>query len=117
MLESNMNSIAIMFPVLPNKREQLFRFAADLSVPRAAEYAESQESVQRESWFLQSTPMGDFLIVHFEAPDPAGVFTALAQSTTPFDTWFREQAQEITGIDFTKPGGDLPKMVFKYEKG
>ncbi len=111
-----MKSIAMMVPVLPNKKEQLAQFAKSLKGERAAEYAESQESVRRETWFLQTTPMGDFLIVYFEAPDPAGVFAALAESTTTFDTWFRNQAHEITGIDFSKPTGPLPEVVFNYEK-
>ena len=40
-----MNSIAVMFPVLPNKRDQLFHFAKALRGERAQEYAASQESV------------------------------------------------------------------------
>lgn len=112
-----MPSTAVMFPVLPNKRDQLFAFAKALSGERAQEYARSQESVTSETWYLQSTPMGDFLIVHFEAPDPAAVFAALAESTTPFDTWFRQQAGEISGIDLSKSIGELPQTVFTYRKG
>jgi hypothetical protein len=111
-----MSSTALMVPILPNKRDQLFEFANALSGARASEYAESQESVLNETWYLQSTPMGDFLIVHFEAPNPAGVFAALAESATPFDTWFRQQAQEITGVDFSKPLGELPRVVFQYKR-
>ena len=65
-----------------------------MTLERAAEYAESQESVNREEWFLQATPMGDFLIVWFDAPDPAAVFAGLAASTNPFDAWFRQLAQQ-----------------------
>src|SRR5438270_3213140 len=111
-----MNSTAIMFPVLPTKRDQLFEFAKALSGERAAEYAASQESVTQETWYLQSTPMGDFLIVHFEAPNPEAVFAALAESTNPFDVWFRRQAGEISGIDLSKPLGELPQVVFQYRK-
>jgi len=111
-----MKSMAIMFPVLPNKREKVLEFAKALSGERAAEYAASQESVVRETWHLQPTAMGDFLIVHFDAPDPAAVFAGLAGSDSPFDVWFRQQAQEITGIDFTQAPGELPQQVFQYEK-
>src|SRR4051794_23022768 len=111
-----MNSTAVMFPVLPNKREQLYQFAKSLSGERAQEYAASQASVAKESWYLQSTPMGDFLIVHFEAPDCAAVFSALAESEEPFDKWFRQQAQEISGIDLSKSIGELPQNVFEYRK-
>lgn len=111
-----MNSIALMLPVLPNKREQLFQFAAVLKGERAAEYVASQQTVTSETWYLQATPMGDFLLVHFEAPDCRGVLGALATSTEPFDAWFRQQAQEITGIDFSQPTGPLAEVVFEYRK-
>ncbi|HLJ58091.1 MAG TPA: hypothetical protein VKT77_23840 [Chthonomonadaceae bacterium] len=107
---------AIMFPILPGKRERLFEFAKALSGPRKAEYAESQTSVAWETWHLQSTPMGDFLIVSFEAPNPEAVFASLAESTSPFDVWFREQAGEISGLDLSQPIGTLPQLVFQYEK-
>ena len=45
----------------------------------------------KESWFLQSTPQGDLLMVHFDSPDPAMVITSLAMSEEPFDVWFRTQ--------------------------
>jgi len=111
-----MSAIAVMFPILPGKREQLFQFAKALSGERAEEYAASQASVTQETWFLQETPMGDFLIVHFEAPDPAAVFGALAESTESFDVWFREQAQACSGIDLTQPMSGLPQTVFTYRK-
>lgn len=109
-------SISLMVPVLPGKRDQLFRFAGELMGARAEEYARSQQSVIRETWHLQETPMGDFLIVNFDAPDPAAVFAGLAESTDPFDVWFRQQANEITGIDFSKSIGALPKPVFHYQR-
>jgi len=111
-----MNSTALMLPVLPNKREQLFAFANALTGERKDEYVASQATVTAETWYLQPTPMGDFLIVHFEAPDPGGVLGALAESTEPFDVWFRQQAQEITGIDFSKPTGPMAEKIFEYRK-
>ena len=96
----NLRSMSMMVPILPGKRDQLFRFAAELTGARAEEYARSQESVVKETWHLQETPMGDFLIINFDSPDPAAVFAGLAQSAEPFDIWFREQACEISGVDF-----------------
>ena len=39
--------------------------------PRRAEFAEAlkRQGVTKESWFLQKTPQGDMVIVHFEADD------------------------------------------------
>ncbi len=111
------NELGMIFPLLPGKREALQQFAAALAGPRRMEYEASQASVLKESWFLQSTPHGDLLLVHFEAPDPTAVLTSLAVSEEPFDVWFREQVQSITGIDLTQPSGPLPERVFYWKRG
>jgi len=110
------NELGIIFPLLPGKRQALQQFAAALAGPRRGEYAASQASVLKESWFLQPTPQGDLLLVHFEAPDPMAVLSSLAVSEEPFDVWFREQVQEITGVDLTQPSGPLPERVFHWKR-
>jgi hypothetical protein len=106
----------MMFPLLPGKREALAEFAAALSGPRREEFEAAQISVQRESWFLQTTPAADLLVVHFEADDPMGVFTRLAASEQPFDVWFKEQVREISGVDLTQPVGPLSERVFSWKR-
>jgi len=41
-------------------------------------------------------------VVHFEPEDPVGAFRVLAESTHPFDVWFKQQALEVSGVDLGK---------------
>ena len=111
-----MKECAMMLPILTGKRQEIVEFANALAGPRNAEYVASQQTVTRESWFIQPTPMGDFLIVHFEAADPMAVFAGLADSKEPFDVWFREIAQSTTGIDLTQLPAGLPSQIFEWKR-
>jgi hypothetical protein len=101
------------FPVLPGKTEQARAFAKELMGTRRREFDESQARVgaTRETWSLQSTPDGDFVLVWFEAPDIEKVFATLGESTDPFDVWFRQQVKEINGVDMEAPPTDAPPEV------
>lgn len=107
---------AIMFPVLPGKREALLAFANALMGERRAEVDKAQVTVTKESWHLQETPMGDFCIVYFEAPDGMAVHAGLAASQEPFDVWFREQVMEVSGIDISKPPASVPTRIFHWPR-
>lgn len=106
----------VVFPVLPGKSEALIAFAETIMGPRRAEYEISQQSVTKESWFLQPTPNGDICIVHFESDDPAAVFNGLAESQEPFDVWFREQVLDTTGVDLTNPPAGFPARIFHWTR-
>jgi len=69
--------------------------------------------ISKETWHLQKTPMGSFVVVHFESEDPAKSFKVLAESTHPFDVWFRQQALQVSGVDLGKPmEGAPPEEIF-----
>jgi hypothetical protein len=54
-------------------------------------------------------------IVYFEAPDIRRVFEVVASSQNPFDVWFREQAKDSTGVDFSQPmPGPLPEVYIDW---
>jgi len=82
---------AFFVPLLPGKTDAAREFCAQLAGPRKAELDAAQTTVVKESWFLQQTPHGDFLIVYYVSPDPRRVHDALAVSEEPFDVWFRSQ--------------------------
>jgi len=103
-------------PILPGKKDDVIAFANSLSGPRLADFNNAQTTVTKECWFLQETPMGDFLIVYFHAPDPEAVHAGLAASTEPFDVWFRSQVLEFTGIDLTTPPPSLPRQLLNWAK-
>src|SRR6266536_5654564 len=50
-------------------------------------------------WFLQSSPHGDQFLIYNEGEDFARLASEFAVSTQPFDIWFGQQPQEITGVD------------------
>ena len=83
---------------------------------RHAEFDGAQTTVTKESWFLQETPMGDFIIVHLHAPDPEKVHAGLAASDEPFDVWFKAQVLELTGIDISTPPPSQPKQILQWVK-
>jgi hypothetical protein len=107
---------AIMIPVLPGKRDALLAFANALMGERREELDKAQVTVTKESWHLQETPMGDFCIVYFEAPDALGVHSGLAASEEPFDVWFREQIKEVSGIDISTPPEAVPTRIFNWSR-
>jgi hypothetical protein len=83
--------------------------------PRRKECAEylSRSGTSKETWHLQKTPMGAFVVVHFESDDPANAFKVLAESTHRFDVWFKQQALQVSGVDLGKPmEGPPPEEIF-----
>lgn len=91
-------------------------FANSLMNERKADLDAAQTTVTKESWFMQETPMGDFLIVYYHSPDPERVHAALAVSQEPFDIWFREQILDLTGIDISTPLPGLPKQILAWSR-
>lgn len=108
---------AFFVPILPGKTDAAIAFANALMNERKSELDNAQTTVTMESWFLQQTPMGDFIIVYHVSPNGNAVHEALAASTEPFDVWFREQVLDVTGIDLTQSMGELPKQILNWSKG
>jgi hypothetical protein len=105
---------ALVFPLLPGKRAMLEAFVEALLGERCAEHDAFHTSVEEERWFVQAAPQGEVVIVYLRGTDPALVFADLAVSNGAFATWFREQAQEITGVDLTLlPPFNLPECILR----
>lgn len=107
---------AFFVPLLPDKTEAARALAHSLMNERRAELDNAQTTVTKESWFIQETPHGDFMIVYYHSPDPDKVHAALAASQEPFDVWFRSQILDLTGIDISTPLGNLPKQVLAWSR-
>jgi hypothetical protein len=102
------------FPILPGKEQEGKDFAAACVGERRkgfeAQLAGSE--ISRETWSLQETPMGSFMLVWFEAPDIEKSFTELATSSDEFTVWFRGQVKDVTGVDLgAPPEGPLPDVL------
>lgn len=88
---------------------------------RAAEAAAfyAQFGVTAESWHLQKTDQGTWLI---GVTDVAGrpldaVAAEFAASQRPFDRWFKDQIREMSGVDPDKdPLGPPTECIFSWPK-
>ena len=103
-----MAEFSFVAPIPAGKTDAWRKAAAEINGPRNAAYKESRRKhgIKREHVSLQSTPMGDFVVVHMDAPDQQEVMRAMMQGTSDFDTWFRETV--LVGVHGFDPKGALP---------
>ena len=109
-----MASYAFAMPLVAGKTQTWRGYVAEMLGPRNSEYKESRRKagLQKEEVWLQSTPMGDFAVVHFECDDPAKVFSYLLASQEPFDQWFREKILvESHGLDPSAPPPPMNETI------
>jgi len=105
-----MTVFAAMFPILPGKTERVKEIGAGLSGEHAAGFDASQQqlNVPVESWHLQPTPMGDFLLVYLEAEDPLLMFQNFAQASDSASRFLKDGIKECTGVDLDQAMPALP---------
>ena len=79
---------------------------------RRAEFAahHARAGTTRETWALQETPMGSFILVWFEG-DVEKPFADLATNDSDFMTWFRGRVLDVTGVDLSAPPDGPPPAV------
>jgi hypothetical protein len=105
-----------VFPIQPGKEEDARAFAAEIVGARLAGYEAHHARVDntRETFTLQETPMGSFLLVWFEG-DVQKAFVDLATDDSDFMTWFRGRVLDVTGVDLvTPPDGPPPAVLFDW---
>jgi hypothetical protein len=108
--------MAIVFPVQPNKKEEARTLAHELLGPRREAQMSSfrRMGVTREHWYLQSTPVGDMIIVWLESPDPTNSLRIWSASRDPHDVWFKERAGAISGLDYNQLPPTFPEQIFEW---
>jgi hypothetical protein len=108
-----MSLIAVAFPILPGKTEAWREWMAEVNGSRRKEFDESRRSAGvHERTFLQSTPMGDVVIVTLEGEDPGRAFGKMLGAGDDFATWFAAKAKEIHGVDLTqRQVVSIPELV------
>ena len=101
-----------MFPIQPGKEEAARAFAAETIGARRSDYEAqlARGGITRETWALQETPMGSFMLVWFEG-DVEKVFTDLATDDSEYGKWFRARVLDVTGVDLAAPAGGPPPAV------
>lgn len=104
---------AIAIPVLPGKTEAVKEFAHELSTTYHDAFAESRNKLNvQERSFLQSTPMGDMVIVTLEGENPAEAFQNFAKADDEFSRYFAAKVKELHGLDLSSPQeGSLPELL------
>ncbi len=103
------------FPILPGKEDAARAFAKEVAGPRADGFAELQSrgDTVKETWTLQPTPGGTFLLVWFEG-DVEKSFADMATATDEFTVWFRGRIKDMTGVDITEPPEDMPELLLDW---
>jgi hypothetical protein len=119
--ESVMAMIVRAFPVLPGKENELLEFAKAVGDSRRQETASFLQSfgLRRESWHVQRTPHGMFVIVVTDVEDPP-IEKARAYSVAQgsFERWFKDQVKALSGIDpDAEPLGPPTETVFAWDSG
>jgi len=104
-------------PVLPGKKDALMGLIKDITGPMKKDFERSEKhlGIKKESWFLQSSAEGDWLLVYMEANEIAKAFGDFAVSKDPFEVLLRNTLKELTGVDFSvPPQGPPPAQLFGY---
>ena len=111
-----MSLIVRAFP-LRSSVEVLEGFASALSNERRAETAAfyRRYGIWHESWYLQETPAGRWVIGVTAIDDVDGAAPRYAESSTEFDRWFKNRVMEVSGINpDTQPLGPPTTQVFGW---
>src|ERR1700749_518321 len=97
-----MPMIVRAFPVLPGKDDAALAFAREAGEMRKEQTASFLQSygVRRESWHLQRTPQGTFIIVVTDVEEPPlEKARAYSAAQGAYERWFKDNVKILSGID------------------
>jgi hypothetical protein len=111
-----MASLSLTLTVTPGQSDRLRDFAQQVVGQRRQEFEASGQRIglTREGWYLQRTPMGELWTVWVEGTDPAAALGSFVQSQESFDVWFKQEVEQITGVDLNQPPADIPEVLFDW---
>ena len=104
------------FPLIRPVQE-LHKFASALSGERSAEAAQfyRQYGISHESWHLQETPNGPWIIGVTRVDNPQEAAPRYAKASEEFHLWFKSQVLHLSGVDpTTAPLGPPTTQVFAW---
>lgn len=105
-----------MFPIVKGKEASARAFAAEVIGARRADFdaIQARSDVTRETWALQETPEGSFMLVWFEG-NVEKAFADLASDKGEYANWFRAQVKDVTGVDLgVPPDGPPPDILVDW---
>jgi hypothetical protein len=103
-----MERTVLPFPVLPGADAELI---ARRFIEQPQQYAESRKrlGISLERVYLQTTPMGNFVVAYIESERSFGeTSAAIAASELEMDKFFVEKVREVHGVDLTQPPPPAP---------
>ena len=111
--------MAVAFPILPGKTGEWHTWMEELNGARREDFVASRRAAGvRERTFLQSTPMGDLVIVTLEGDDPGHAFGKRMSADDEFTRWFTQRAQEIHGVDLSvRPTSAPSELIVDTDPG
>jgi hypothetical protein len=103
--EVTLAKYAFFNPIKPGKTAAWKGYVEEMKTTRQADMQASRSKIGlKEEVWLQHTPMGDFAVIYWEAPDIGKAFGHLMTSQEPFDKWFRDKILiEVHGMDPAAP--------------
>ena len=110
-------TIVFAAPILPGKSELWRRLLQEMIEARRPEYEESRRrlGVSGDWVWIAETVNGNVAVIAVVAAQPEQVLAQLANSSRPFDRWYREQLLALQGCDITKPlNRASPELVLKW---
>jgi len=101
-----------MFPILPGKEGAFRAWAKEVAGSRKDGFdaLNQRGAITRETWTIQETPGGSFMLVWFEG-NVEKAFEDVATGQDEFTVWHRAQLQDVTGLDLSKPEEGPPPEV------
>jgi hypothetical protein len=113
-----MDQVCLVLPIKQGKSDAARGFMHELETERKGDYAVSERriGIDKEAWYLSSTPTGDQFVAYMETPDFGHALETFSQSRDPFDMWFKERLDESTGLDLNHPPSDmtLPELLSSF---
>jgi len=107
-----MSLMAVAFPILPGKTPEWRIWMDELNGARRDDFVASRRAAGvHERTFLQSTPMGDLVIVTLEGDEPGRAFGKMTSADDEFTRWFAERAHEIHGVDLSQRPTSAPSEL------
>lgn len=106
-----------MIPVLAGKEGDARKFAEEAMGSNRHHFDSMQNATEtsRETWTIQETPGGTFMLVWIEAPDVEAGFEHMATATGDDAVWMRGRIKDVTGMDMSEAdGGPQAEVILEW---
>lgn len=110
-----MSIVLRSFPI--RAKDQLQSFVNALNGERKSESDSFYRSyeVSHESWHIQDTPSGPWVICLTIVDNPTDAAPRYAKSTGEFESWFKSQVMQVTGINLNvEPLGPPTELIYAW---